>query len=714
LFCFCALIEDSAMADDFSLGAIFAELAPTRQKWLRAMRVASVTALGAGVMATMQIANPFGLTMLVNLSLPEAAFPLTRGIIFLFCAAVFQTLAVAVAAALANSPALQLTVFIVLSLVTSYLIYAVPILGRLWLWIQVPVVTAFYMVLFMPDELVWDNAQMFVGMVIAVGLLLLFNNMIWPEAVQTVLANSLVETIERSRSRFTRLIAIAVGDATPDEDRPVSSQLGHHVALLGQIHEMSKPGQLGRMLMAVMSAERVHTQIDRFASIVLEEPGAFSKSKLAAELRALAGALNELFDFLISNIRQQLAEPASAADGLSPLVTPIDLSASLMQVARDYPELAQLAGALAALAALLEDNALESPKDEDTIADDPPRSSRGADPFLVRFAVRHTLALTIAFLLGLWDNSAALHAAIWLLMLGGPPSHGGTPRKFMMRALGSSGALALAALGTIVVAPNYTSLAPYMVVIFLGVFLMAYIGEGGGILSYLAIGGTAFVIAYSGPGPRSDVLGSLWSVWGISVGMIIRAALTLLWREHPYRTLAEEFQAPFAAILEVVGGTEAALNLARRSAAMMRVDRSIQVMLGVANDALLEGRSTGIDPNNLIEALGTMLRLAFVLDRPDLLTIQGEQAVSPSVTNALRSRLELWLARLDAETASGVISPAPLRQMILEAVVPPLDSVAAPDELRCPSESTRTEVDRRIIRLTQMLERQLSAISLNR
>ena len=702
------------MADDFSLRAIFAELAPTRQKWLRAMRVASVTALGAGVMATMQIANPFGLTMLVNLSLPEAAFPLTRGIIFLFCAAVFQTLAVAVAAALANSPALQLTVFIVLSLVTSYLIYAVPILGRLWLWIQVPVVTAFYMVLFMPGELVWDNAQMFVGMVIAVGLLLLFNNMIWPEAVQNVLANSLVETIERSRSRFARLVAIAVGDATPDEDRPVASQLGHHVALLGQIHEMSKPGQLGRMLMAVMSAERVHIQIDRFASIVSEEPGAFSKSKPAAEVRALAGALNELFDFLISNIRQQLVEPASAADGLSPLVTPIDLSARLMQVARDYPELAQLAGALAALAALLGDNYLKSPKDEDTIADDPPRSSRGADPFLVRFAMRHTLALTIAFLLGLWDNSVALHAAIWLLMLGGPPSHGGTPRKFMMRALGSSGALALAALGTIIVAPNYTSLAPYMVVIFLGVLLMAYIGEGGGILSYLAIGGTAFVIAYSGPGPRSDVLGSLWSVWGISVGMIIRAALTLLWREHPYRTLAEEFQAPFAAILELVGGTEAALNLARRSAAMMRVERSIQVMLGVANDALLEGRSAGIDPNNLIEALDTMLRLAFVLDRPDLRTIQDEQAVSPSVTNALRSRLELWLARLDAETASGVISPAPLRRMILEAVVPPLDSVAAPDELRCLSESTRTEVDHRIIRLTQMLERQLSAISLNR
>src|SRR5262249_44550422 len=156
--------------------------------------------------------------------------------VFLFCAAVFQILAVAVAMALASSPALQLATFVVLAMVTSYSIYAVPILGRLWLWIQVPAVTVFYMVFFAPAGVVRDNTEMFAGMAIAVGLLLLFNNVIWPESAWSVLADSLVETIERSRSRFARLIAIAVGEAPPDVDRPVASQLGHHVAVLGQIH----------------------------------------------------------------------------------------------------------------------------------------------------------------------------------------------------------------------------------------------------------------------------------------------------------------------------------------------------------------------------------------------------------------------------------------------------------------------------------------------
>jgi hypothetical protein len=699
------------MADDFSLGAIFAELAPTRQKWLRALRVASITALGAGLMATMQIANPLGLTMLVNLSLPEAGFPLTRGLVFLFSAAVFQTLTVALAAALANSPPLELTVFIVLSLVTSYLIYAVPILGRLWLWIQVPVVTSFFMVLFMPTELGWDNAQMFSGLAIAVAMLLLCNNLIWPTPVRIVLTHSLVETIERSRTRFARLIAIAVGAAAPDEDRPVASRLGHHIALVAQIHEMSRPGELGRMLGFIMSAERIHNQLVRVASLVSQMPAAFSKSDPAIELRALAGAIDEQFEGLISRLRQELTGRAAAAAGLSQHTTPSDLSARVSKIARDYPELERLAATVAQFATLTGDSLLDLLHNDDPIADDPFALSRGSDPFLVRFAVRHTLALTIAFLLGLWDNSAALHAAIWLLMLGGPPSHGATPRKFMMRALGASGALALAALGTIIVAPNYTSLAPYMAVIFIGVLVMAYVGEGGGILSYLAIGGTAFVIAYSGPGPRSDVLGSLWSVWGISVGMIIRAALTLLWREHSYRTLAEEFQPPLAAISELSRGSEGPSDVSRRTAARTRVLRSVQVMLGVANDALLEGRSAEIDPDKLIEALETLLHLAFLLGPPESSTTKNEPAISPALTNAIRLRCEAWLERLSVETESGSISPAPLRRMIFEAVVPPLDLTLAPAES---SESTPTELDRRIINLTLLLEQQLSAISLNR
>jgi hypothetical protein len=550
---------------------------------------------------------------------------------------------------------------------------------------------------------------MFAGMAIAVAILLLFNNLVWPVPASLVLADSLAEAIEHSRSRFRCLVAIAVGDAQPEEDHPVASQLGRHVALIGQIHEISNAGEFAELLAWAMRAERIHSAIDNFASTVSTSPGAFSESNAAAELRISASVIDSRFELVTSGLQQQLFASGGRTDRPPSIVTSPDPNTQLKRILRVYPHLAQLGAIVTPLATLLEDNQFEFPKDEVAIADDAGSSLHGADRFLVRFATRHTLALTIAFLLGLWDNNTALHAAIWLLMLGGPPSHGATVRKFTMRAIGSAGALTLAALGTVIVAPNYTSLPPYMAAIFVGVLLMAYIGEGGGILSYLTIGGTAFVIGYSGPGPRSDVLGSIWSIWGISVGMIIRAALTLLWREHPHRTLAEEFQAPFAAILELIGAAGDASNAPRRSAARRRVLRSSQVLLGVANDALLEGQTAGIDPNNLIEALDTMLRLTFMLDRPDLAAIAGEPTLSPSVRTAVSSRFEAWLEKLQAETEIGVVRPAPLRRMVREAVVPPIDSIAEPDESR--SISTCAEADHLIVSLTLLFEQQLSVIS---
>ena len=57
--------------------------------------------------------------------------------------------------------------------------------------------------------------------------------------------------------------------------------------------------------------------------------------------------------------------------------------------------------------------------------------------------------MALAFVTGLFANNPALHAALWLLMIGGPPSHGATVRKFTMRAIGAAAALGLAVLATI-------------------------------------------------------------------------------------------------------------------------------------------------------------------------------------------------------------------------------------------------------------------------
>ena len=199
-------------------------------------------------------------------------------------------------------------------------------------------------------------------------------------------------------------------------------------------------------------------------------------------------------------------------------------------------------------------------------------------------------------------------------MLGGPPSHGATVRKFTMRALGSAGALLIATAATVILAPNFGSLLPYAVAIFAGTLPLAYAGESGGIIPYLAIGGTAFVIAFSGPGPRRDLVGSIWTIWGISLGMVIRAVVSALWPEQTARTLAEQFQAPLEAILTLLSAnTQGASGGELSAASEAQLMAGLQMILAVANDTRLEGSHAEIDASALIAAADQLLRVGCLL-----------------------------------------------------------------------------------------------------
>ena len=666
-----------------------AELAPFPNRWCRAARVGFVTALGAGVTAILQISNPLGLTMLFSLAAPEYAFSLATAITFLVAAAAMQLLMLAVVGALVNAPVLHVCIFIAYTFITTYLIYGVPGLGRLWIWVQIPTVTAFYLVLFEHRGLGWDNAQMFGGLVVAVTMLWLFNNVIWPEPAAAVLSGSLRSTLERSRLRLELLMRIflAEGGAIPDHDRGVASKLAYHLTLLEpSIRNAANIREPAKLLAAVTVAERIHNEIDRLCIVACTQLGAALDETGRLALREASRALDAA-----------LKEYISGSDGTA---SQTELSArigSIRRVQAASPPREAIAGLAAHfenIAALLSDQPDELPRAPAEAAQRLPKPAFHLSKFLVRFCARHTVAMTIAFIGGLFDNNAAIHAALWLLMIGGPPSHGGTAKKFTVRAIGAAAALLFAALGTIVLAPNFTSLPPYMFAIFIGVALMTYIGEGGGELSYLAIGGTAFVIAFSAPGPRTEMVGSIWTIWGISLGMIIRAVVSAVWREHMNRTLAEEFERPLAALVRLT--RSASLEEQEIVAAEMEIITGVQAMLTVATDAQLEGRSAGIDARNLVDALDTTRQLAFALGN---LSTAARGPERDDFDTAIRQRLESWLTSLRAQLEPGQLNIAPLRTMVATAITP--DLIVVDDPAR-----------EHIARLMLTLDAQLRMISL--
>jgi hypothetical protein len=666
-----------------------AELAPFPNRWRRAARVAFVTALGAVVTAILQISNPLGLTLLLNFAAPEYAFSLATAITFLLGAASMQLLFLAAVGALVNAPIPHICVFIAYTFISTYLIYGVPALGRLWVWVQIPTVTLFYLVLFDHRGLGWVNAQMFAGLVVAVTMLWLFNNVIWPEPAAAVLSASVRSTQERLRHRLELLMRIFLSDggAIPEHDRGVASKLAYHLTLLEpSIRNSVNVREPAELLATVTVAERIHNEIDRLSVVACTQLGATLDETGRLALLETARALDAALEAHISG--------SDGTGSQTELLARIDGLRRIQAAPPQSDAIAGLASHFENIAALLSAQPDELPRASVQPAQRLPQPAFHLSKFLVRFCARHTIAMTIAFVAGLFDNNAALHASLWLLMIGGPPSHGGTAKKFTVRAIGAAGALLLAALGTIVLAPNFISLPPYMLAIFIGIALITYIGEGGGELSYLAVGGTAFVIAFSGPGPRTEMLGSIWTVWGVSLGMIIRAVLSVIWRERMSRTLVEEFERPLAALVTLT--RSASLEQHEIVAAEMVIITGVQAMLTVATDAELEGRSAGIDARNLVDALDTTRRLAFALGNLSTAERGPERA---RFDTAVSERLESWLGSLRAQLEPGQSNLAPLRTMVASAATP--DLIAVDDLAR-----------EHIARLMLILDAQLRIVSL--
>src|SRR5258708_8188330 len=150
------------------------------------------------------------------------------------------------------------------------------------------------------------------------------------------------------------------------------------------------------------------------------------------------------------------------------------------------------------------------------------------------------------------------------------------------------------------------------------------------------------------------MVGSIWTIWGISVGMIVRAIVSIVWREHMNRTLAEEFERPLGALVTLTRSVS--LEEHKIVAAEMAIITGVQAMLTVATDAQLEGRSAGIDARNLVDALDTTRRLAFALG--NLTTVErGPERDNFAI--AIRDRLASWLASLRAQLEPGPLGHPP-------------------------------------------------------
>jgi hypothetical protein len=198
-------------------------------------------------------------------------------------------------------------------------------------------------------------------------------------------------------------------------------------------------------------------------------------------------------------------------------------------------------------------------------------------------------------------------------------------------------------------------------------FLCAYLSLSSGRLAYAGLqAGISFVVAYAALSPSADFYAPLWRVWGIFLGLVIVMLVFLLVApEYAGKALTPRLKAILQGALELLRPT-ADLTEQRVQEINLEVTLQLTQVLGIAEDARLEGRYSGVDPDRVIEAAGTLRRIVHRLSgiASGRLALQQYalpadlQAARAACDAALRHHLQSWLEVLEEE-------PGPARRHAL-------------------------------------------------
>jgi uncharacterized membrane protein YccC len=242
----------------------------------------------------------------------------------------------------------------------------------------------------------------------------------------------------------------------------------------------------------------------------------------------------------------------------------------------------------------------------------------------------------------------------------------------------------LTLLTIIIVTPNFETLPAYMMALFAIFFISSYCSLSSGRISYAGKQiGTTFALAFAGLSPAFDVYAPLWRIWGVLLGTLVAGIVFLLfWPEYAGDSLLPRLREVIRATLALAPGGSASNTEDEIQQANSETMRTLAEILEVAGDAQLEGRTSTVNHNAIVEAAGSLRRIA-----NRLATIASGRLVTPvpqldpvtesaheAVLDAVRRHLQSWL---DFFSGAGSLN-APAAQAIARAH--PIDDLEKPVE----------------------------------
>ena len=643
------------------LGYLADELAIRPRRVARAVRLALMTSVGIGLMAALHVESMFGPYLLWAVAAaPRAMMTATQAGALIVTEGVLLIAAVPLAGIFVEAPWLYVPSFAGLVAMRAFLFKRFN-LSNAWLLVGVTALSTLYAVVFDPKGFGWDAASTFGGAVVAFGTILLFDAYLWPDPAEAELLDSIARDLDQTRTDL-HLVGRAYFDraaraATPTV--PLRSAMSEFLPLLDRVaREGATASRRAQLLAIVTLTERLRMELARLHRLACAPVGDALRHLLRAQVEPVLGAIDSALATLAGDVRGGIDSTgerlAAAHDAIAAALADLDArSAALALHARlgvDPPELANIASfflGLHAFARLL-DKTAEYPR----LSAAPSRPARPPviDPETTRHALKLGVAMAAMLVIALTSQRPDMTAALWTVLIAGLPSHGATLRKLALRIAGVliGGGIAIAAIA--VVTPNFDTVLSYMIACFLVLVGCAWAAQTSSRIAYAGSqAGTTFVLVFAGLSPSARIYDPLWRIWAVLLGVgVTGTAFLLLWPDYAADSMLSRLRKLLEIDLRLLPSTAPPPDDAAIEALEHESTDGVVQLLGVADDARLEGTRSGVNADAIVDAAGTLRRIAHRLGwiaagRP------AQQALSPAseaarrtFEDALRQRIGAW------------------------------------------------------------------------
>jgi uncharacterized membrane protein YccC len=647
------------------------ELAPTSRRYWVSLRLSTIGTIGVGLVAICHVNSELGayLVWLVVGAGPMMAAEKAAAI--LIAEGLMLAASVVVARALAETPWLMLP-FVFVFMASSTLISVTHKFGSAGLLLQVVSLASLYGVVFAPGEIGWTAAANFGGSAIAFGLLVLFDNWLWPDRAEPILIDLLGASATKYRQRLAGAVQYYLdAHAVPrPQEPPPTSDLPQHLAMLDRaVTEGLSAHRRAVLLAAVTRMARIQLETDRLIIAAREDVRRQIRLMVRAEIEgavnAITAALDEYAQDRASLLRSGADEPPSAAAGRARLMMDA-LTARVSQLRPIYihradgAEVANFASFSVGLENLT--RLIERPLDEPPAAAAFTQRTRAAsqlsdmrDPMPLRYSLKVGICSVVGYVLGLAAQRPELSVILTTVVITALPTYGASLRKMILRIVGAVLGGLISVLAIIIVTPNFETLPAYLLAIFAVLYISAYSSLGSERIAYAGKQiGTTVLLVFAGLSPSAEIYGPLWRIWGILLGtLVVTVVFFILWPEYAGDSLLPRLRKVIRDTIALTPGESASLSETTIEAANSETMHLLTEILEVADDARLEGRKSLLDNDAVVQAAGTLRRIANRLAGISMGRLNvplppfdpDTELEREAVIGAIRNRLEWWHAR---------------------------------------------------------------------